>query len=337
MASRRDVAVVSNHARVNSGRDKPTSVSPAGPARLLRSPGSVFRLAEVVTFSSTGVRQRRGSQDGCHCVSSNMRVSLKIRVIPYRAIGRARERDACVASRRETRRGYVARVPGGDRRRPSPILRYGERLICVCYRCRLQQYPMIENRTGPQTIEFLTKRVVALGAVQVGQFLVDCETYMSVPQLGVQRTVHVLHNSEQPASVFALLESGSKVVPLIADGLFDLLMLKMTNIYTSKKQTKIESKGPRFEIGDFCVKLGSVTMSQNFKGVLVEVEYRPCVVAASAWELIREFLQGFLGSAVSNQAPQYLQNRMNEIYQPMDTIQQYLEHFGQYRKATGVI
>ncbi|XP_011646362.1 mediator of RNA polymerase II transcription subunit 20 isoform X2 [Pogonomyrmex barbatus] len=139
----------------------------------------------------------------------------------------------------------------------------------------LQQYPMIENRTGPQTIEFLTKRVVALGAVQVGQFLVDCETYMSVPQLGVQRTVHVLHNSEQPASVFALLESGSKVVPLIADGLFDLLMLKMTNIYTSKKQTKIESKGPRFEIGDFCVKLGSVTMSQNFKGVLVEVSDTP--------------------------------------------------------------
>ncbi|XP_039302939.1 mediator of RNA polymerase II transcription subunit 20 isoform X3 [Solenopsis invicta] len=119
-------------------------------------------------------------------------------------------------------------------------------------------------------------------------------------RVSAQRTVHVLHNSEQPASVFALLESGSKVVPLIADGLFDLLMMKMTNIYTSKKQTKIESKGPRFEIGDFCVKLGSVTMSQNFKGVLVE-------------------------------------NRMNEIYQPMDTIQQYLEHFGQYRKATGVI
>lgn len=81
----------------------------------------------------------------------------------------------------------------------------------------------------------------------------------------------MLHNSEQPASVFAILESGNKVVPLIADGLFDLLMLKMTNIYTSKKQTKIESKGPRFEIGDFCVKLGSVTMSQNFKGILVEV------------------------------------------------------------------
>ncbi|XP_063981998.1 mediator of RNA polymerase II transcription subunit 20 [Diachasmimorpha longicaudata] len=201
----------------------------------------------------------------------------------------------------------------------------------------LQQFPTMENRTGPQTIEFLTKRILALGAVQSGHFLVDCETYMSIPQFPVQRTVHVLHNSEQPASVFAILESGSKIVPLIADGLFDLLMLKIGAIYTSKKQTKIESKGPRFEIGDFCVKLGSVTMSQNFKGVLVEVEYRPCVLPSATWELMREFLQGFLGATVSNQPPQYLQNRMNEIYQPMDTIQQYLEHFGQYRKTTGVI
>ncbi|KAJ9584022.1 hypothetical protein L9F63_021626, partial [Diploptera punctata] len=85
-----------------------------------------------------------------------------------------------------------------------------------------------------------------------------------------QRTVHVLHNSEQPASVFSILESGNKTIPLVADGLFDLLMMKMTTVYTSKKQTKIEAKGPRFEIGDFCVKLGSVTMTQNFKGVLVE-------------------------------------------------------------------
>ena len=43
---------------------------------------------------------------------------------------------------------------------------------------------MAENRTGSQTIEFLSKKIVALGAMQTGQFLVDCDTYMSVPQLG---------------------------------------------------------------------------------------------------------------------------------------------------------
>lgn len=200
----------------------------------------------------------------------------------------------------------------------------------------LQQFPIVENRTGPSTIELLTKRISALGAVQQGQFLVDCETYTSVPQLGNQRTVHVLHNSEQPATVFSILETGTKTIPLATDGLFDLLMMKMSNFYTSKKQTKAESKGPRYEIGDFCVKLGTVTVSQNFKGVLVEVEYRPCVVPAMCWELMREFLQGFLGSSVQSTPPAYLQNRMQDLYTPIDTIHQYLEHFTMYRKLPGM-
>nr|CAD7591316.1 unnamed protein product [Timema genevievae] len=67
------------------------------------------------------------------------------------------------------------------------------------------------------------------------------------------------------------------------------------------------------------------------------VEYKPCVVPASCWDLMREFLQGFLGSSVQNTAPQYLQNRINEVYQPIDTIQQYLDQFMLYRKATGVL
>ncbi|KAG5876547.1 hypothetical protein JTB14_010318 [Gonioctena quinquepunctata] len=193
-----------------------------------------------------------------------------------------------------------------------------------------------ENKSGPQTIEILSKRITALGAVQQGQFLVDCETYTSVPQLGHQRTVHVLHNSEQPATVFSLLETGNKTIPLATDGLFDLLMMKMSHFYTSKKQTKSESKGPRFEIGDFCVKLGSVTVSSNFKGILVEVEYKPCVVPVMCWDLLKEFLQGFLGIAGPMNPPTYLQNRMQEIYSPIDTIHQYLEHFTLFRKSPGI-
>ncbi|XP_062550500.1 mediator of RNA polymerase II transcription subunit 20 [Armigeres subalbatus] len=206
----------------------------------------------------------------------------------------------------------------------------------------LQPYP-VENKSGAQTIEFLVKRVLALGAIQTGHFLVDCETYTSIPQIGATKTVHILHNSEQPASVFSILDTGTKQIPLVTDGLFDLLMTRISPVYTSKKQTKIESKGPRFEFGDFLIKLGSVTMSQNFKGVLVEVEYRPCLVASSCWQLMLEFLQGFLGSNVSNTIPSYFSQRINinsnhtkanDIYQPIDTINQYLEHFTNYRKQT---
>ncbi|KAK9879616.1 hypothetical protein WA026_006680 [Henosepilachna vigintioctopunctata] len=199
----------------------------------------------------------------------------------------------------------------------------------------LQQFPT-ENRTGPDTIELLSKRIKALGAMQHGNFLVDCETYTSVPQLGHQRTVHVLHNSEQPATVFSILDTGTKTIPLATDGLFDLLMMKMSSFYTSKKQTKAESKGPRFEIGDFCVKLGTITVSSNFKGILVEVEYKPCVVPAMCWDLMKEFLQGFLGFSVPSTPPTYLQNRMQELYTPIDTIHQYLEQFMIYRKSPGI-
>ena len=121
---------------------------------------------------------------------------------------------------------------------------------------------------------------------------------------------------------------------LTSDTLLDLLMLKLTNVY--KKKTTIESKGPRFEIGDFLVKLGSVTVGGVFKGVLVEVEYCPCVIINNCWGILQEFMQGFLGSCVNNIPPQYFNNKGAETFTPVDTIQQYLEHFNIFRKTAGV-
>jgi hypothetical protein len=70
---------------------------------------------------------------------------------------------------------------------------------------------MVENRTGPQTIEFLTKRVVALGAVQTGQFLVDCDTFMSVPAVGKSlcsfySTINTISSLQFNTNVYASLK-----------------------------------------------------------------------------------------------------------------------------------
>ena len=43
---------------------------------------------------------------------------------------------------------------------------------------------------------------------------------------------YILHNSECPATVFSILEANGKTVTLTSDTLFDLLMLKLTNVYT---------------------------------------------------------------------------------------------------------
>ncbi|KAH8288203.1 hypothetical protein KR054_009891 [Drosophila jambulina] len=214
----------------------------------------------------------------------------------------------------------------------------------------LQPYPLPEGKSGAHIIDQLGKRLLALGATHSGQFLVDCETFISTPQPhngAPGRAVHVLHNSEYPASTFSIIDNGTgKQVSLVADNIFDLLMLKMTNTFTSKKQTKIESRGARFEYGDFVIKLGSVTMMEHFKGILIEIEYKSCVILAYCWEMIREVLQGFLGIGVAKEFPSYfatqtimtamgqqqLHAKHNDIYEPMDTVKQYLEQFTNYRK-----
>lgn len=58
---------------------------------------------------------------------------------------------------------------------------------------RLQQFPVAEGKSGPQIIELLSKRVLALGAIQSGSFIVDCETYSSVVSLGEQFQLFIFH------------------------------------------------------------------------------------------------------------------------------------------------
>jgi len=200
----------------------------------------------------------------------------------------------------------------------------------------LQLYPVQDNRTGPQVVELLTRRIMNQGATQAGQFVVDCEVHQSVTQAPNQppKNLYILHNSECPATVFSILEAAGKTVTLTSDTLFDLLMLKLTNVY--KKKTTVESRGPRFEIKDFLVKLGSVTVGGVFKGILVEVEYCPGVVPNNCWGILSEFMQGFLGSCVTPVPPPFLAAKGSETYWPADTVEQYLDHFNKFRQTAGV-
>ena len=86
------------------------------------------------------------------------------------------------------------------------------------------------------------------------------------------------------------------------------------------------------------MKLGVVSVAGSFKGILIEVEYLPCVMVSSCQGLLQEFMQGFLGHVIQGSKqkpflPQTLTKKhQNEPYTPVDTIQQYLEHFNALRK-----
>ncbi|KAG8186568.1 hypothetical protein JTE90_020865 [Oedothorax gibbosus] len=190
-------------------------------------------------------------------------------------------------------------------------------------------FPIPEGKSGQQAAEILQKRLETIGAVKTGTFCVECEMYYAATHINSNRIVNIIHDSEHPVTTFALLDTGTC---LMADSQFDMLMLKMAGIYMPKKALKIESKGPRYEVHDFVIKLGSVSIGPSFRGILVEVEYTPCAIPLSCWDLMRELMQGFMGNSV--QCPsQYLQGKMNEIYNPVDTVQQYMEHFNAFRRA----
>jgi len=208
-------------------------------------------------------------------------------------------------------------------------------VVCVI------SYAVLEGRSGQQTVDLIQKRLEQLGAEKTGTFSVDCETYQSLPPITPQRQVHTLHNTEQPASCFAVLDSG---LSLVSDITFDLLMQKLKSFYVERKNIKVESKGQRFTLGaggDLIVKVGSVILGQgtSFKGVLVEVEYLPCIVPTDCWPLMKEFITGLLGSTnVNLDVPSQhfrmlLDSGLNQG--PADCARQYLEHFMNFRKSLG--
>lgn len=193
----------------------------------------------------------------------------------------------------------------------------------------IHQYPAPEGKSGQQAADGLAKLLEALGATKVGNFCVECESYTSVPTLGLtpSRVLNVFHDSDHPASCFALLDTGTC---LVSSSSLDALMLNMNNFYKMKNASKMESRGPKYQLGDFTCKIGSVTMGPSFRGILIEVEYGPCVVPIYCWDLIKEFMGGFM--VPPRDPATYLQGKMNDLYNPIDTIHQYNEHFNVLRK-----
>lgn len=80
--------------------------------------------------------------------------------------------------------------------------------------------------------------------------------------------LYVMHNSETPLSCMAMFEGGPC---LVADGNFDVLMVKLKSHFQNAKGHKVETRGARYQYCDFLVKVGTVTMSSSARGISVEV------------------------------------------------------------------
>ncbi len=68
--------------------------------------------------------------------------------------------------------------------------------------------------------------------------------------------------------------------------------------------------------------------------VCPQVEYCACVIPGDCWNLLKEYMQSFLGSNTP-ELPAVFTNKAEGLYAPVDctdTMSQYLELFGKVRK-----
>jgi hypothetical protein len=62
------------------------------------------------------------------------------------------------------------------------------------------------------------------------------------------------------------------------------------------------SQGMQYEVGDFVVKVGSITLGDTTRGVILEVEYRPCMIPNGCPQILQSFI-GNLGPFPTNITP----------------------------------
>ncbi|XP_065673849.1 mediator of RNA polymerase II transcription subunit 20-like isoform X2 [Hydra vulgaris] len=185
--------------------------------------------------------------------------------------------------------------------------------------------PVVEGCTSNQVIDSLKARLGLLGADKAGSWFVECEAFHSVKQNqeNVAKMFYLMHSSECPSLSFSLLENDTCVV---AENSINSIISKLSDFYLPRKGSKTEAKGSRFTLGDFIIKIGTITQASSFKGVVAEIHYAPCSDPLQCWCILDEFVRDILAVNVTlPSSPKTLVDKKSNLFSAADTIVQYLE------------
>lgn len=191
-------------------------------------------------------------------------------------------------------------------------------------------YPIPENKSCQQVLESLYKLMDLLSAKKCGTYKVDCDTFISAAGIQPPKLLQLFHDSEKPLTTFAMIDNGNNYI-LAESGSFDtILTTYFDQIYTCRKQQRVECSGMRFEIceADFVIRIGQVLQEHSLRGITIEIEYAPCLVPSNCWDIICQVAYNFL-------PPQQIPPQPSiSDFRPIETIRQYQKIFESLRKQT---
>lgn len=189
-------------------------------------------------------------------------------------------------------------------------------------------YPIPENKGCQQVMESLYKLMDVLGAKKSGTYKLDCDTFVSAPHIQPAKILQTFHDTDKPLTTFALIDNGHH--HLLADSTnFDIILQNyLPNLYACKKSQRFECSGMKFELceADFIVRIAQVNQEQHLRGIVIEIEYTPCLIPSSCWDIISQVAHNFLPPHQVPPPPAC------DSFRPIDTIKQYQQLFNAFRK-----
>lgn len=192
------------------------------------------------------------------------------------------------------------------------------------------QWHIDEGKSVQQSLDDLQRSFEKLGADKSGVFCVECDTYQSINGKP-GKLLNVISNTEYPLSRFAHFEEGSYTT---TDRMLGNFLSKLRQFWQQRKGARIECRGNRYVLSDFILKAGIVTHGTNTRGIVVEMEYTPCIYAKECWNLLSELHQSVSGAQVLTESQLFQQMKPTDIYTPECTSLQYVELFNGFRKVS---
>lgn len=166
-----------------------------------------------------------------------------------------------------------------------------------------------------------------LSAKKCGTYKVDCETFVST-NIQPPKILQAFHDTDKPLTSFALIDNGHH--HLLADSAnFDILIQTYLNqLYPSRKSLNFECSGTKFELceADFVIRIGQVLQEHSMRGITIEIEYTPCLVPSTCWDIISQVAYNFLPPHQVPPPPAC------DTFSPIDKIKQYQQIFNTMRK-----
>jgi hypothetical protein len=134
--------------------------------------------------------------------------------------------------------------------------------------------------------EKLKTRLDLLNGVLSGDFKVECKLYLRTD--GTQIPVHTAKLSflNKKPQFFTLLKNNIVQSSTGMEELFERLKHK-NKLFTERKTVNIE--GFQYELEDFLVSVGTVSVGTSAKCLCLEIEYLPCLRLKETTQLLKEF------------------------------------------------